>query len=92
MYLVLCAEVEGGVDPAVVVQHLAAHPGGRLAVDRVPKVLQTYMSVYGLQRAVDLFCDAEEAGPHQDGDGDTVVQFEHNVVDRQVVEFEESLG
>ena len=62
--------------PAVVVEDLAGDPRAGLAVDGVAEVLLGY---------------AHQAGAHEDGDGDSVVELEHDVVDGEVVNLQECL-
>ena len=48
-----------------------------LAVDRIPKV---------------MVGDPNETGPYQDGHSHPVVQLEHNIVNGQIVSFQDYLS
>ena len=74
--LVLCPDVEGGMYPAVVVQHFALYPAARLTIDRVPEI---------------LFCHADDARSEEQAHCDSVVKPEHEVVDGEGVGLDHGL-
>lgn len=76
-YLVFTSHVEGAVDPTIVIQNFAGHAGAGLAVDGVTKV---------------LFGNSDQAGTNENGHGHSVVEFEHNIVDGDVIYLEDGLG
>ena len=65
------------MDPAIVIQDLAWHPGACLTVDGITEI---------------LFRHSDQTWPDEYCDRDPVVEFEHNIVDGQVVNLEDGLG
>ena len=97
-YLKIRRNLEGGIHPAVAVQHPSVHPattlGNKLTVrPTLPPYhfqISTLSQQYSHHITIDwfpeeLFCAGEKAAGEEDGGGRLVEQLERPVVDRDLV-------
>ena len=76
-HLIFVSNVKCWVDPAIIIEYFARHPGACLAIYWVSEI---------------LFRHPDQTWPDEYCDRDPVVEFKHNIVDGQVINFEDGLG